>query len=143
ESLPVVTPAGGLACHVDALRFLPHVPQTEYPAAALAAALYIASGVRGMERGTVSTDRGADGCDTLADMELVRLAFPRRLYTLSHIEYTIDRLKWLFAHRDLIGGLKFIEEPAVLRFFFGRMEPIGDWGPALATAFQKDFGMDC
>ena len=143
ERLPVVTPAGGLACHVDALRFLPHVPQTEYPAAALAAALYIASGVRGMERGTVSTDRGADGCDTLADMELVRLAFPRRLYTLSHIEYTIDRLKWLFAHRDLIGGLKFIEEPAVLRFFFGRMEPIGDWGPALATAFQKDFGMDC
>jgi tryptophanase len=143
ERLPVVTPAGGLACHVDALRFLPHVPQTEYPAAALAAALYIASGVRGMERGTVSTDRGADGCDTLADMELVRLAFPRRLYTLSHIEYTVDRLKWLFSHRELIGGLKFIEEPPVLRFFFGRMQALGDWGPALAAAFQKDFGMDC
>jgi tryptophanase len=143
ERLPVVTPAGGLACHVDALRFLPHVPQTEYPAAALAAALYIASGVRGMERGTVSTDRAADGNDTLADMELVRLALPRRLYTLSHIEYTIDRLKWLFAHRDLIGGLKFIEEPPVLRFFFGRMQALGDWGPALAAAFQKDFGMNC
>lgn len=141
EGVPVVTPAGGLACHVDAMRFLPHVPQGEYPAGALAAALYIASGVRGMERGTVSTDRGADGSDTLSDLELVRLAMPRRLYTLSHIEYTVDRLKWLFAHRELIGGLKFIEEPPVLRFFFGRMAPIrGNWGNELAAAFRKDFG---
>ncbi len=95
-----------------------------------------------MERGTVSTDRGADGQDALADMELVRLALPRRLYTLSHIEYTVDRLKWLFDHRDLIGGLKFVEEPPVLRFFFGRMKAIGNWGTDLVSAFQQDFGMD-
>lgn len=142
EGIPVVTPAGGLACHVDAMQFLPHVPQSQYPAGALAAALYLVSGVRGMERGTVSTDRGADGQDTLADMELVRLALPRRLYTLSHIEYTVDRLKWLFDHRDLIGGLKFVEEPPVLRFFFGRMKAIGNWGTDLVSAFQQDFGMD-
>lgn len=142
EGIPVVTPAGGLACHVDAMQFLPHVPQSQYPAGALAAALYLVSGVRGMERGTVSTDRGADGQDTLADMELVRLALPRRLYTLSHIEYTVDRLKWLFEHRDLIGGLKFVEEPPVLRFFFGRMKTIGNWGTDLLSAFQQDFGMD-
>ncbi len=142
EGIPVVTPAGGLACHVDAMQFLPHVPQSQYPAGALAAALYLVSGVRGMERGTVSTDRGADGQDALADMELVRLALPRRLYTLSHIEYTVDRLKWLFDHRDLIGGLKFVEEPPVLRFFFGRMKAIGNWGTDLVSAFQQDFGMD-
>ncbi|GAP12662.1 tryptophanase [Longilinea arvoryzae] len=143
EGVPVVTPAGGLACHLDATRFLPHIPQSQYPAGALAAAIYIASGIRGMERGTISTDRGADGSETLADMELVRLALPRRLYTLSHIEYAIDRLKWLFVHRELIGGLKFVEEPAVLRFFFGRLAPIGGWDERLAEDFRADFGDAC
>jgi hypothetical protein len=59
KGVPVVTPAGGLACHVDAMRFIDHVPQSEYPAGALAAAVYIASGIRGMERGSVSMDRDA------------------------------------------------------------------------------------
>jgi tryptophanase len=143
EGVPVVTPAGGLACHLDATKFLPNVPQSEYTAGALAAAIYITSGIRGMERGTVSTDRDEDGNDTMADLELVRLALPRRLYTMSHIEYAVDRLKWLFNHRDLIGGLKFVEEPAVLRFFFGRLEPIGNWGEALLQAFRADFGENC
>jgi tyrosine phenol-lyase len=143
EGVPVVTPAGGLACHLDAKRFLPHVPQAAYPAGALAAAFFIASGVRGMERGTVSTDRDSAGNDVLADMELLRLALPRRTYTLSHIEYAADRLKWLFAHRDLVGGLQFVEEPPVLRFFFGRMEPLGDWGEKLAQAFEAEFGTAC
>lgn len=142
EGVPVVTPPGGLACHVDAMRFLPDMPQEKYPAGALAAAVYIASGVRGMERGTVSMDRDEAGNDVMSDLELVRLAVPRRLYTLSHIEYTVDRLKWLYEHRDLIGGLKFIEEPPVLRFFFGRMAPDGDWGTKLADAFRADFGED-
>jgi tryptophanase len=141
--VPVVTPAGGLACHLDAKRFLPHLAQAVYPAGALAAALYIASGVRGMERGTISTDRDAAGNDVLADLELLRLALPRRLYTLSHIEYTVDRVKWLYEHRDLVGGLQFVEEPAVLRFFFGRLAPVGDWGQKLADAFKADFGEGC
>ncbi|MCX7706900.1 MAG: tryptophanase, partial [Anaerolineae bacterium] len=102
--VPVVTPPGGLACHVDARRFLPHIPQSQYPAGALAAAIYIASGVRSMERGTISSDRDADGNDVYADLELARLALPRRTYTMSHIEYTADRLAWLYRHRDLIGG---------------------------------------
>jgi tryptophanase len=138
--VPAVTPAGGLAGHVDAKRFLPHIPQTQYPAGALAAAIYIASGVRCMERGTISTDRDKDGNDTLADLELARLALPRRTYTLSHIEYTVDRLAWLYQHRELVGGLRFVEEPPVLRFFFGRLEPLGDWGAKLAAAFEADFG---
>jgi tyrosine phenol-lyase len=138
--VPVVTPAGGLACHVDAKRFLPHLPQSIYPAGALATAIYITSGIRSMERGTVSTDRDAQGNDVYADMELARLALPRRLYTLSHIEYAVDRLKWLYDHRDLVGGLKFVEEPPVLRFFFGRLAPIDNWGERLASAFRADFG---
>jgi tyrosine phenol-lyase len=140
--VPVVTPAGGLACHVDAKRFLPHLPQAVYPAGALASAIYIASGIRSMERGTVSTDRDEQGNDVMADLELARLALPRRLYTLSHIEYAVDRLKWLYDHRDLVGGLHFVEEPAVLRFFFGRLAPIDNWGERLAAAFQADFGSE-
>ena len=93
-----------------------------------------------MERGTVSMDRDAAGNDVFADLELARLAFPRRVYSMSHIEYTVDRLKWLYEHRDLVGGLKFVEEPPVLRFFFGKMAPLGDWGARLVQAFQADFG---
>jgi tyrosine phenol-lyase len=141
RSVPVVTPPGGLACHVDAKRFVPHIPQSQYPAGALAAAIYIASGVRSMERGTVSTDRDAQGNDVFADLELARLALPRRTYTMSHVEYTADRLAWLYQHRDLVGGLRFVEEPPVLRFFFGKMAPLSDWPSRLAQAFEADFGL--
>ncbi len=142
NGVPAVTPPGGLACHVDARRFLPHLLQSQYPAGALAAAIYLASGVRSMERGTISMDRDAEGREVYADLELARLAVPRRVYTLSHIEYTVDRLTWLYQHRDLVGGLRFVHEPPVLRFFFGRLEPLDDWGTKLARAFEADFGPD-
>jgi tyrosine phenol-lyase len=142
EKIPVVTPAGGLACHVDAKMFLPDMPQSQYPAGALSAAIYIASGVRCMERGTISMDRDQDGNDVYSDLELARLAVPRRVYTMSHIEYVVDRLKWLYQHRDKIEGLKFVEEPPVLRFFFGKLEPLDNWGAQLAEAFKKEFGPD-
>jgi tryptophanase len=138
--VPVVTPAGGLACHIDARRFAPHLPQSVYPAGAVAAALYLVSGIRGMERGTISTDRDAAGNDVMADLELARLALPRRVYTLSHVEYSVDRLAWLYAHREMIGGLTFVQEPPVLRFFFGRLAPTSDWPAQLAAAFKADFG---
>jgi tryptophanase len=125
---------------VDAGQFCPHIPQNQYPSGALAAAIFIASGVRGMERGTLSEARDENGVETLAQMELVRLAIPKRVYTLSQIKYTADRIAWLFKNRDLIGGLNFVEEPKVLRFFFGRLEPIGDWPEVLAKQFRKDFG---
>lgn len=142
RGIPAVTPPGGLAGHVDAGKFLPHLPQTVYPAGALAAAFYIVSGARGMERGTVSMDRDEHGNDVPADVELLRLAVPRRVYTVSHMEYVVDRLAWLMAHRDLVGGLEFYEEPPVLRFFTGKMRPLGDWGRKLAAAFKADFGSD-
>jgi tryptophanase len=138
--IPVVTPAGALGCHVDAKSFLSHVPQSEYPAGALAAALFIASGCRGMERGTISSVRDENGNDILADVELLRLAFPRRVFTLSQTMFLIDRINWLYQNRNLVGGLKFTEEPAVLRFFLGRLEPIGDWPQKLIKKYKEDFG---
>jgi len=140
KGVPVVTPPGGLGCHVDARQFCPHIPQTQYPSGALAAAIFIASGVRGMERGTLSEARDANGVETLAKMELVRLALPKRVFTLSQIKYTADRIGWLFENRDMIGGLEFVEEPKVLRFFLGRLKPIGSWADQLVAKFRKDFG---
>jgi tyrosine phenol-lyase len=140
KGVPVVTPAGGLACHVDAMKFVNHIPQLQYPAGALTAAIYLTSGIRSMERGTVSMDRDQNGKELVSDLELARLAVPRRVYSLSHIEYAVDRLKWLYDHRDLIGGLKFVEEPPLLRFFFGKMEAIGNWGQKLVDAYKNDFG---
>jgi len=138
--IPVVTPGGALGCHIDAKQFLSHIPQSEYPAGALVAAYFIASGIRGMERGTLSSIRDENGNDILSDLELMRLAFPRRVFTLSQTEYAIDRLTWLYKNRKLIGGLKFVEEPPVLRFFTGRLEPIGNWPEQLLEAYKKDFG---
>lgn len=138
--VPMVKPAGGLGAHINAKEILPHIPQSQYPAAALATALYIAGGVRGMERGTLSEQRNPDGSERYADMELVRLAVPRRVFTLSQLKYCIDRVKWVYDNRELIGGLKWEDEPKVLRFFFGRLQPIGDWQEKLAQKFREDFG---
>ncbi len=140
RGIPVITPAGGLGCHIDVMRFLDHVPQAQYPAGALASALYIASGVRGMERGTLSEQRNPDGSEVYSNMELLRLAMPRRVFTLSQVKYAIDRIDWLYRNRALIGGLDFVEEPEILRFFYGRLKPIGDWQEKLVAKFRADFG---
>ncbi|MDR0327932.1 MAG: tryptophanase [Planctomycetaceae bacterium] len=140
HKVPVVTPPGGLGCHLDACSFLPHVPQTQYTAGALASALFIISGVRGMERGTLSEQRNEDGTEPLASMELVRLALPRRVFTMSQIVYTVDRINWLYQNRNLVGGLKWIDEPKILRFFYGLLEPVGDWQQKLVAKFKADFG---
>lgn len=137
--IPVVTPPGVLGCHVDAMQFCDHIPQEDYPAGALAAAFYLISGVRGMERGTMSSVRDENGKEILADVELLRLAVPRRVFTLSQIKYAIDRLQWLYDNRQLIGGLRFTYEPQVLRFFMGELEPTSDWPEKLMVKFRKDF----
>jgi tryptophanase len=93
-----------------------------------------------MERGTVSMDRDKEGNDVFADVELTRIAMPRRVYTMSHIEYAIDRIVWLYKHRDLVKGLRFVSEPPVLRFFFGRLEALDGWGRDLKEAFKKEVG---
>ena len=140
KGIPMITPAGVLGAHVDAMSFCKHIPQTEYPAGALATAFFLISGVRGMERGSISNQRDEEGNETYADMELLRLAVPRRVFTLSQIKYVIDRLSWLFDNRELIGGLKFTYEPTVLRFFMGKLAPTSDWPTKLMAKFRQDFG---
>lgn len=138
--IPVVTPAGGLGCHVDAMAFLDHIPQGEYPAGALASAMYLVGGIRGMERGTISEERNPDGSDHYSNMELLRLALPRRVFTMSQVDYAIDRLRWLYENRKLVGGLKFVEEPSILRFFFGKLDESSPWQDKLVAKFKEDFG---
>ncbi|MDR1312221.1 MAG: tryptophanase [Deltaproteobacteria bacterium] len=138
KGVPVVTPFGGLGCHVDALKFIPQVPQEQYPAGALCSAVFLVGGIRGMERGTLSEQRNADGSEHLSSVELVRLAVPKRVFTLSQMKFVADRLGWLYEHRDLVGGLEFEDEPETLRFFLGRLKPIGDWQEKLVAAFLKD-----
>ena len=138
--VPVITPAGGLGAHLNCSEFVPDMPHNQYPAAAVGAAVYLASGIRGMERGTVSEQREEDGTERYAELELLRLAVPRRVYTLSQIKYVADRIKWVWDNRNLIGGLKWTMEPKVLRFFFGRMKEIGHWQEDLIAKYKEDFG---
>jgi len=138
--VPVILPAGGLGCHLDCQKFVPDMPHNQYPAGAVSAALYIAGGIRPMERGTISEQREPDGTERYAELELARLAVPRRVYTLSQLKYVADRVKWLWDNRNLIGGLKWVEEPSVLRFFFGRLKEIGNWQEQLVEKFREDFG---
>jgi tyrosine phenol-lyase len=121
--VPVVEPPGGHAVFLDAKAFLPHVPQEEFPAQRLAAALYEASGVRGMERGIVSAGRDpATGLHRPSKLELVRLTIPRRVYTYSHMDVVADGVIDLYQNRDQIKGLKMVYEPPTLRFFTARFE---------------------
>lgn len=137
--IPVVEPSGGLGVHIDAKSFLEHVNLNKYPAGALTAAIYLCSGIRCMERGTISVDRDAHGIEHFADMELVRIAMPRRVYTLSQVEYLIDRLKWLYDNRNIIGGLYFESEPKSSRFYFGTLRPTDTWQLDLIKKYKIDF----
>ncbi len=126
--VPIVMPAGTHAIFLDAKRFLPHIDQDEYPAQALAAAIYLETGVRTMERGNVSKGRDPKtGKNYRPALELVRCTIPRRVYTNSHIDFVVDGIVSLYEKRDRITGLKFVYEPKVLRFFQGRFEPIVPW----------------
>jgi len=140
--VPVVTPGGGLGAHLNAAEIMAHLPAEEYRAGSLVAALYLCGGIRGMERGTMSEERNPDGSEHIAAVEMVRLAMPRRVFTLSQVEYVIDRVKWVYDHRHMIGGLRFVEEPAVMRFFTGKLEPTSDWPEKLVAAYIADFGED-
>jgi len=131
---------GGLGAHLNCSEIVPNLPHNQYPAAAVGAALYIAGGIRGMERGTVSEQREPDGTERYAELELQRLAMPRRVFTLSQVKYCADRVKWMYDNREIIGGLRWVDEPKVLRFFFGRMKEIGHWQEDLVAKFREDFG---
>jgi tyrosine phenol-lyase len=124
--VPIVVPPGSHAIFLDAKRFLPHVDQDQYPAQRLAAEIYVETGVRAMERGNVSKGRDPKtGQNYRPSLELVRLTLPRRVYTRSHMRAVADGIIRLYERRHEIQGLRFVYEPAKLRFFQGRFEPLG------------------
>ncbi len=118
--IPIVQPPGGHALYLDAKRWLSHLPQSLYPGWALSVALYIEGGIRACEIGSVMFGRQPDGTEQPADLELVRLAFPRRVYTQSHMDYVAEVLLYLDTIRTGIRGVRIIEEPPVLRHFTAR-----------------------
>ena len=123
--IPIVKPIGGHAVFLDARRILPHVEQDQFPAQALAAALYLESGVRSMERGVVSAGRDNEtGKNHMPELELVRLTIPRRVYTQAHMDVTAESVIRVAETADQIKGLRFVYEPEVLRFFQARFEVV-------------------
>jgi tyrosine phenol-lyase len=123
--VPIVEPPGTHAIFLDARRFLPHLDQGAYPAQALAAAIFLESGIRAMERGNVSKGRDPEtGREYRPALELVRLTIPRRVYTNAHMDVVAEAIIALYKKRDRIKGLRFTYEPAKLRFFLGRFEEI-------------------
>jgi tryptophanase len=122
--IPIVRPAGGHAVYLDARALLPHVPPLAYPGQTLAVALYETGGVRGCEIGTVMFGLHADGSETPASMDLVRLAIPRRTYTQSHVDYVIEVATVVASRAAELRGLRIVEQPARLRHFTARFEPL-------------------
>jgi len=123
--IPIVEPIGSHAIFIDVKRFLPHIDQDDYPAQALAAELFIESGIRTMERGNVSAGRNPEtGENRRPALELVRLTIPRRVYTQAHMDVVTESVIDVFARRDQIRGLKMVYEPEYLRFFQARFEPL-------------------
>lgn len=121
--IPIVVPIGGHAVYLDAKRFYAHIPQDQFPAQALAAELYIDSGVRAMERGIVSAGRNKEtGDHYYPKLELVRLAFPRRVYTQAHTDVAAESVAEVHDKRGTARGLKMVCEPKYLRFFQARFE---------------------
>ena len=117
EGVPIVQPPGGHAIYLDARAFLPHVPQSQFPGAALGAELYLEGGIRSVEIGGLMFGAAAN-------MDLVRLAIPRRTYTQSHVDYVIEVILDVWRRREQIRGLRLTYEAPFLRHFTAHLEPV-------------------
>lgn len=126
NDIPIVKPVGGHAVYIDAKRFLPHIPQAQFPGQALIVELYKRAGIRAVEIGSLMFAKmdSKTGKMVYPDLELVRLAIPRRVYTSSHIQYVADAITQLYADRDSIRGLEIEYEAEFLRHFTARLRPI-------------------
>jgi tyrosine phenol-lyase len=123
--VPMVQPVGGHAIFLDARRFYPQLTQDQFPAQALAAELYLDSGIRSMERGVVSAGRDpGTGEHHYPKLELTRLTIPRRVYTQAHMDVVAESVKAVFDARAAARGLRMVYEPKYLRFFQARFEPL-------------------
>jgi tryptophanase len=123
RGVPIIQPAGGHAIYLDARALLPHIPPARYPGIALANALYVEGGVRGVEIGTVMFGLRPDGTEVPPAMDLVRLAIPRRVYTQSHIDYVAEVVLAVAAAAAALGGYRIVSAPPVLRHFTAVFEP--------------------
>ena len=123
--VPVMQPAGGHAVYLDAKQFLPHIPADQYPGQALVCALYTHGGIRAVEIGSLMFGKYDTAGELVpAQLELVRLAIPRRVYTQSHIDYVAEVIIEVYEKRDQISGLKIIEETPLLRHFTAKLKPV-------------------
>jgi tryptophanase len=122
--VPIIQPPGGHAVYIDARSMLPHIPPLQYPGIALLNALYVEAGVRGVEIGTVMFGRQPDGSERPADMDLVRLAIPRRVYTQSHIDYVAEAVIYVANMRERLRGYRIASAPTRLRHFTAAFDPI-------------------
>jgi tyrosine phenol-lyase len=122
--VPIVKPIGGHGIFVDAKKFLPHIPQNQFPAQTLAAEVYLDSGVRTMERGVISAGRKANGENYYPKLELVRFTIPRRVYTQAHMDVIAESAARVYERRNKIKGMKMVYEPKYLRFFQAKFEKL-------------------
>jgi tryptophanase len=123
--IPMVLPAGGHAVFLDAKRMVPHVPPLTFPGISVVNALYEAGGVRSVELGSVMFGHIDDtGQEQPSPLELVRLAFPRRVYTQSHFDYIIEVIEQVWNERDRLPGYRITYQPELLRHFTCHFEPI-------------------
>jgi tyrosine phenol-lyase len=122
EGVPIVQPPGGHAIYIDARAFLPHIPPTQFPGVALAAELYLEGGIRSVEIGTLMFGkRDEQGVEQAGPMDLLRLAIPRRVYTQSHIDYTVEVILEVWRRRAQIRGLTLTHQAPFLRHFSARL----------------------
>lgn len=122
--IPMVQPTGGHAVYIDAKEMLPHIDPLRYPAWSFKNALYLLGGVRAVEIGSVMFGRQPDGSEKPASMELVRLAFPRRVYTQSHVDYLAEVIISAYEQREKLTGYEITDAPDVLRHFSARLKPV-------------------
>ena len=125
RGVPVIEPFGGHAVYIDAKKFLPHIPQEQFPGHSLCCEIYLEGGIRAVEIGTLLAGRDPETKKNIyPTLELVRLTIPRRVYFQEHIDYVISIIKKVWQRRDKIKGLKLVYEPPILRHFQARLESI-------------------
>lgn len=125
EGIPMVTPPGGHAVYLDAAQFCPHIPPTQFPGLAITNEMYLAGGVRAVEIGTLMFGEPDPngGPDKTASLELVRMTFPRRTYTQSHVDYLAEIITKVYHNREQLRGYQLTKQVAILRAFTAELEP--------------------
>ena len=124
SGIPILQPPGGHAIYLDAKAWLGHIPQEQFPGWALVNTLYIEGGIRASEIGSVMFGQQPDGAEKLSEKELVRLAFPRRVYTQSHIDYVVEVLRYIDTIKESIKGVRITKQPPALRHFTAEFEVV-------------------